>query len=225
MKNIIALFLLFSVSLSCFSNKEAWDDNKDDWSELMLAIYKGQTAEYKKLISEGSDVNFITPGTHSNWSLAAMDVAIRKSNAEAVRILLATHKIKEPGSYMMTACGESSAEIIELLISNGGNPNETLDNGYSVLMMAASFGSAEVLECLLKHKANVNQVRYVDGITPLMLAAFNGEPEKVKLLLAHGADKSRMDKNGKTALGYVDGIYEYLKISGSTKAKLRELLK
>ena len=125
----------------------------------------------------------------------------------------------------MTACGQKKTLIVDLLIQHGANVNDTLENGYSMLMYAASFGSYDVLACLLKHGANVKQTRKIDGMTPLMFAAFNGQPEKVKLLLDSGADKKVKDKNGKTALEYVDDIYEHLHVNQRTKTALRELLK
>ena len=48
---------------------------------------------------------------------------------------------------------------------------------------------------------------------------------KVKLLLSYNADKYITDKDGKTALDYVDMIYERLNINENTKNKLRQLLK
>jgi ankyrin repeat protein len=225
MKQTAIIILLILSTLTSFANKERWDDNKQDWSELMIAIYNGQTSKYLKLIEQGINVNFITPGTSSNWRLTALDVAIRKDNGNAVKALLETHKIEHPEKFLMTASGQNSSLTIDLLIKFGANPNDTLENGYSVLMMAASFGSFEVLECLLKHGANVKQTRRVDGITALMLAAFNGQPQKVRLLLDYKADKTIKDKNGETALNYVDNIYPYLKISDKTKTELKSILK
>jgi ankyrin repeat protein len=225
MKGTLLLILFTLTSLTTFAHKEKWDDNKKDWSTLMLAIYNGQTDKVNKLIEQSVDVNFITPGTNSNWRLTALEVAIRKDNDVAVETLLSTNKISKPETYLMTACGQKSAKTIQLLIKYGANPNETLENGYSVSMMAASFGSFEVLECLLKNGANIKQTRKIDGMTILMFAAFNGDTKKVKLLLDLGADKYVKDSNGKTALDYVDQIYEHLKISEATKAQLRQLLK
>ncbi|MCE9538844.1 MAG: ankyrin repeat domain-containing protein [Bacteroidetes bacterium] len=219
-----ALLLLFFVvsTLTTFAHKEKWDDNKTNWSELMLAIYSGQTNKFTKLISEGADVNFRTNGS---WKLTALDVAIRKDNEEAANALLSTNKVKQPEDMFMTACGQKSVKNVELLIKYGANVNDTLDNGYSMLMSAASFGSYEILDCLLKNGAKVYQTRKVDGMTPLMFAAFNGEPKKVALLLKYGANKNARDLNGKLALNYVDDIYEHLKISEKTKTEIRELLK
>jgi len=225
MKGAFLLILFTLTSLTTFAHKERWDDNKNDWSPLMIAIYNDQKDKVTDLISQNVDVNFITPGTNSNWRLTALDVAIRKDNEFAVEKLLLTNKISKPESFMMTASGQKSAKTIELLIKYGANPNDTLANGYSVLMMAASFGSFEVLECLLKNGAKVNQTRNFDGITPLMFAAFNGDVKKVKLLLDYGANKYSRDKSGDTALNYVDRIYERLNVSDTTKAELRQLLK
>jgi len=114
---------------------------------------------------------------------------------------------------------------VELLIKYWARVNDTLDNGYSMLMYASSFGSYEILDYLLKNGAKVNQTRKTDGMTPLMFAAFKGEPKKVALLLKYGANKRIRDLDGKLALNYVDNIYEHLKISKTTKDEIRNLLK
>lgn len=215
------LFLLFTV-LTMFAHKEKWDDNRTNWSELMNAIYDGQTSKFSKLIKEGADVNFRSP---NGWKLTALKIAVFKNNEEAVRLLLSTNKIKQPEDVFMTACAQKSAKNVELLIKYGANVNDTLDNGYSVTMCAASFGSYEVLGCLLKNGANVHQTRKVDGMTPLMFATLNGELEKVTLLLKYGADKNVRDLNGKLALNYLDNIHKYLGIKEDTKNKIRDLLK
>ncbi|MGC4041830.1 MAG: ankyrin repeat domain-containing protein [Flavobacterium sp.] len=156
MKNLIVALLLFTTSLT-FAHKEKWDDNKKNWSPLMLAIYKGETKEFKRLIKSNADVNYKVRPDDSNWNLTPLEVAIRMDNEVAVNCLLSTNKILKPESYLMTAAGQNSVRIIELLIQYGANPNETLENGYSVLMMATASGSKEVLECLLKNGGNPNQ--------------------------------------------------------------------
>lgn len=222
MRQALTILLLLFSSLTALAHEEKWDDNKRDWSDLMLAIYNGQTEKFTKLIDRGVDVNFIAPG---NFKLTALGVAIRTDNETAVNTLLQTSRISKPETYLMTACAQKSALIINQLIKYGANPNDTLENGYSVLMMAASFGSYEVIDALLKHGADTRQTRKVDGMTALMFAVFNGGLDKVKLLLQSGADKYSRDINGKTAIDYVDQIYEHLKVSERTKKELKDLLK
>ena len=222
MKYKLTIIALLFSTFTVFAHKDKWDDNKREWSELMIAIYNGQTNKFLQLIKQDVDVNYVT---NDSWKLTALEVAVRKENEIAVKTLLETKKIKNVQSYLMTACAQQNVSNVNQLIKYGAKPNDTLSNGYSVLMMASSFGSYEIVETLLEQGAKINQTRKVDGITALMLATFNGNVEKVKLLLSYGADKYVTDKNGKTALNYVDEIYERLNISESTKDELRQLLK
>ncbi len=221
MKSKLIVIVLILSTMTAFAHNEKWDDNRNDWSELMIAIYNGQTTQFTKLIKQGVDINFETKETH----LAALEVAIRKENEIAVNALLETKKVKNVKSYLMTACGQQNVSNVNQLIKYGANPNNTFSNGYSVLMMASSFGSYEIVETLLKQGAKINQTRKVDGMTALMFAAFNGDIKKVKLLLSYKADKYAKDANGKTALNYVDQIYERMNIDEKTKNELRQLLK
>jgi ankyrin repeat protein len=89
---------------------------------------------------------------------------------------------------LMLACQGNSANIVQLLLQYGADPNTRSENGYSILMAASSFGSVEVLECLLKNKANPNLTRNIDDMTALKLAkTANGDSEKEKLLIKYGA--------------------------------------
>jgi len=225
MKRTLLLVLLICLNTICFAHKERWDEIKKEWSPLMIAIYKNQLKETITLINSGVNVNFETPGIESVWSLTAIEIAIFKENDIAVSILLHTNKIKNPEKFIFKAAEQNNPKILNLLFLYGAKANDTLENGYSPLMAASSFGSIKVLECLLKYGANVNQTRQVDGITALMLAAFNGNLQKVKVLLSYKAKKNIKDKNGKTALNYVDEIYPSLNVNEKTKEELRTLLK
>lgn len=220
---LLLIFILFTYT--SFAHKEKWDDNKEDWSPLMLAIYNNQTSKIEKLLKQNVDLNYISIGKHSNWELTALEVAIRKENDKIVEKLLSTKRVSKAETFLMTACGQQNVKTVELLLKYGANPNESLENNYSVSMMATSSGSIEILECLLKNGASVNQSRKTDGMTALMFATFCGDINKVKLLISYNADKYLRDKNGKTALEYVDKIYDRYKISESTKKELKEQLK
>jgi len=223
MKNLVLILFLFT-SLSTSAHKEKWDDNKQNWSPLMLAIYKGETKEFKKLIEKNVDVNYKTNSKNSNWNLTPLDIAIRKNNEIAVSSLLLTNKILHPEKYLMTAAAQNSVEIINLLIKYGANPKETLENGYSVLMMATGFGSQEVFECLLKNGADPNQAKS-NGMTVLMLAAYDSKMEKIKLLLKYGAKKDIKDSRGLTALDYFNKYSAIRNVSEEDKKEIKELLK
>jgi ankyrin repeat protein len=223
---ILFSFLFFIlIGCSSHSGKEKWDDCQDGWSPLMLAIYNDEIDDFIELIKKNVDINFVSESENSNWHLTAIEIAIFKENDFAVKKLLSTNKVSHPEKFLMLACGGENAKIVRLLIEYGANPNETLDNGYSVIMMASSFGSTKVLECLLKNGANPNNRNLDKSMTALMYATSNSEPEKVKLLLNFGAKKETKDQNGKTALDYVDDLEKNPEVSRKNIDELRWLLK
>lgn len=218
MKAILFLFLLLTSS----PHKEKWDDNKEDWTPLMFAIYENNTKKITSLIDKKADVTY---RIKTSFRLDAMNIAVFKDNNFAVSKLISTKKFKNFQEYFESACGQKSLLNVEAFLKQGVHVNEYYPNGHSVLMSASSFGTSEIVECLLKHKAEVNHQRNVDGITALMLAAFNGDVKKVEILLKYGADKTIKDGNGEYAYHYVDQIYPRLNVSDETKKQLKELLK
>ncbi len=218
------LVALLLASISTYSHGEKWDENRDGWSPLMLAIYKGKTESFMKLITQKVDVNYLSKSKYSDARITALEVAIRMNNEVAVNSLLLTNRISNPEKYLMTAAGQNSMKVIELLIKYGGNPNETLENGYSILMMATGFSSKDVFECLLKKGANPNQAK-TNGMTVLMLAGYGAKIEKIKLLIKYNADKDVKDSKGWTALDYFNKYCDIRKVSEEDKTEIRELLK
>lgn len=209
-------------TLVSFIHKDRWDAHKDNWSELMLAVYKGNTKKVNELINSGVDLNYVAKKERFEFQLTALEVALRKENEIAVKLLLATNKIAHPKTLIYVACSYNSVSNVEMIIKHGGNPNDTLQKsnyGWSAFIMAINFGSNEVVEYLLKHGANVNQN---DGGTPLMYAVSRGYVEKVRLLLAYGADKKIKGYGGKTAIDELDRTYA--DVSEKSKTEIRKLL-
>jgi len=221
MKRLKVLFFLFLLSLSSFANESRWDEDKDQWSKLMLAIYYGHADTYNALINRGVDFNYQT----KDYELSALGVAIYKEDYKAVKALVQTRKIKNLSSSLMIAAQFSNVSIIDILIKFGADPNMNSENGHTALMSAVSDGSSDVLISLLKHGAKVNHQRKVDGMTPLMMAAYNEDIQKTEILLEFKADKGLKDLNGKLAIDYVSMISPQPGISKEAKEKLRLLLK
>lgn len=221
-KGIVLLLLLISPAI--LAHGERWDEIKDGWSPLMLAIYHNQTEKISKLVRQDVDLNYLSNSPRSHWHLTALEVAIRMDDFANSKLLLDTKKITNPEKLFLTACAQNNAAIIELLIQYGADPNEQLENGYSALIKATNFGSLQVLETLLKHEANPNHAKD-GGMTALMFAAYNCELEKAKLLLQYGAQKETTDAKGDTAWDYARKIYLSQDISPQTKAQLIELLR
>jgi ankyrin repeat protein len=94
--------------------------------------------------------------------------------------------------------------IANLLINAGANvlarTTNALDNQPIHAAVAGNKAGVRVActEALVKAGAAVNE-RQSGGFTPLMSAAQNGDTEVARLLLAHGADPSLRDDEGRSA--------------------------
>jgi len=72
----------------------------------------------------------------------------------------------------------------------------------SPLQTGCSIGNYEIVKLLVENGANVNyQDKYIKS-TPLIDAVNSDEKIIVNYLIEHGADKTKKDKSGKTALDY-----------------------
>lgn len=95
-------------------------------------------------------------------------------------------------------------DIANLLINAGANvlarTTNALDNQAIHAAVAGNKAGVRVAstEALVKAGAAVNE-RQSGGFTPLMSAAQNGDTEVARLLLAHGADPSLRDDEGRSA--------------------------
>ena len=67
----------------------------------------------------------------------------------------------------MLASSKGNKEIVEILLKNKADVNETTDDDCTALKIAAYNGHTEIIALLLKYNANVN-IRDKDGITPLI---------------------------------------------------------
>ena len=100
---------------------------------------------------------------------------------------------------LMWATYKGHAEIAEILLAAGANPNAAKDDGATALMPATFFGHTEIVNMLLSAGANPNAVSN-DGWTPLMGAVIEGHAETAKVLLEAGANLDAISNDGLTIL-------------------------
>ncbi|CAG8510565.1 3433_t:CDS:2 [Paraglomus occultum] len=92
------------------------------------------------------------------------------------------------------AAGEGDFDCVKEYISSGVSVNAQDAFGYSPLTAAVSYNHIQIVEYLLSQRADIN-IRDMDGDTPLYAAE---TVEMAQLLLAHGADPTVKNAEGKT---------------------------
>ena len=94
-------------------------------------------------------------------------------------------------------------EIVELLLKNGTNPNDTNKESETPLLIAAAKMNFKLCNLLISYGASVDQ-RSKNGSTPLMEAAHAGQSESaykiVQLLIEKGADVNAKNSEDDTVL-------------------------
>lgn len=124
-------------------------------------------------------------------------------------------------SVIMIAADKGRAELVELLLDHGADPNDRNDRRETALMHVAYQGTIverrlvdaylKVMKMLLDAGADIN-AKDKSGSTALMFSLFPEDTfgkypnvEIIKALLAAGADVNIADKSGMTALHLVCG--------------------
>jgi ankyrin repeat protein len=149
---------------------------------LMEAAYTGDLEEVRRLVVDGTSIDFVDVERRGPLMFAAFN-----GHAVVVEFLLdAGAEIDKKDSNGRTALMYASsgpfAETVDLLLVRGAEVNVqgTLE-GFTPLMTAAAEGLADVARILLDAGAD-RDITDVDGDTALSFAQQNGHTEVVELL-------------------------------------------
>jgi ankyrin repeat protein len=161
---------------------------------LCFATEVGDLKVIQFLLDHGADIEIQNKdGTTPLYN------AVTKKNLDVARLFLS--KGADPNKFayrnergevltpLMAAAGLNDAEMVDLLLQNGGRLEKRCNDGSTTLMLAAKISGPEVIKLLIARGANVNATG-PKGHTALIYAAYNGKQETVKLLLAAGANPS-----------------------------------
>jgi ankyrin repeat protein len=108
---------------------------------------------------------------------------------------------------------------MRLLLAHGADPNLATQAGTTPLMAAAGVNWVvaqtyteskeallEAIDICFEHGADVNATNSM-GLTPLLGAANRGSNEIIRKLAEHGADLNVVDKEGRSALRWAEGVF------------------
>ena len=174
--------------------------DKLDNDALMYAVWNGQLACARLLVSKGADPRELT---HENVNL--LMVAADRGSVE-----IATWLVEEVGlevgaldvnqaSALLHAVWSGQVAVAEYLATQGANTHETW-NGSDLLMYLAPAGHVPMAGWLIDSQQISVHTRDASGSNALFLAAGAGHMGLVEYLVERGASPHRRDGEGRTLL-------------------------
>lgn len=107
----------------------------------------------------------------------------------------------EGATALMNAASENDIDMINTLLTDGADIEETDADGTTALHWAVSYGQYDSAALLLENGANPNVIDNYQT-SPLMSAVLNEDIDMTMLLLEFGADPTVKDAEGYTAYDY-----------------------
>lgn len=131
-------------------------------TSLWLACLTGDVASIRAIVGNADILNHIAEiGTfRGKRRRTPLGAACDGGHVDAVRLIL---EMKADLSQEMTLSGGTAlyiasqmghCEVVEVLLANRANPNETCDAGGGPLFIASQEGHYDVVEVLLANRAN-----------------------------------------------------------------------
>lgn len=186
----IALFgLLVSVGLNVGCGQPLTVD------EFVDAAGAGDARTVRRGLADEIDVEAL-----SRDGFTALGVACFAGHTEIVRILLdhgaSPNPLSPKNNPVFLSASSGHADALELVLARGGDP----EPGPEVDPPLGFAANGEVAELLIQAGAEVNKGTGMNNDTPLHRAAAELRADVVEVLLKHGADASKGNQRGITAL-------------------------
>lgn len=135
---------------------------------------------------------------------------MKRALIAAVLLMVAVSQFGCASGGMSRAAVDGDLDSVKEYARQGQSVNAIDKWGWTPLMWAVYYGNFPVTKWLLDNGADPNiktqetYGNYLPGTTALILAAAYEREDAVKALLAKNADKSVVDRKGKTALDYAE---------------------
>jgi hypothetical protein len=108
-------------------------------------------------------------------------------------------EIKE---MLLIACRYNMPEVVQFLLANGADINESCSDAFTPIHVACLFGSNEVITEIIKHQKPEVCLIDDEGTSPLHLIVLSGTESALEVLLELGADLLAEDHEHRLPLYY-----------------------
>jgi ankyrin repeat protein len=174
-------------------------DRKAD-CPLSFAVYGRDEAIIQQLLDAGADLYFRNPSGETLLHIASQR-GVRSLVEHLLDNIAADIDVSSEngGTPLGYAAMGGHAEIVQLLLDRGANPDPAQPGEASPLLFTSWRNQPECAQILLEKGANVNHTAHRNN-TALFYGAEGCSVEMVKLLIEHGASVDHVNEAGETAL-------------------------
>ena len=204
------------------------DSDKGGTTVLMGAAIRGHFDIIKYLVDHGSDINAVTKNGENvvdialshgfpdiaMWLQARLSSPSQDGNVDSSDVCSSDtlgNSVGEVGGgneaqlLLLECCSKNQSseveEIVQQLILNGAELDESNKLGQTPLAVAAYNKNHRMVECLTKAGVDVNS-RDNEGLTPIMYACQNNDDRTVEILLKYKPDLLTRDGSGYSAVNH-----------------------
>ncbi|KAJ0425631.1 ankyrin repeat-containing domain protein [Aspergillus carlsbadensis] len=158
------------------------NQREDQYSPLAVAIEKRAPGIAEKLLEAGAEPEYIPSWLGQGKDVSQYDVLYWNHTA------------------LVHAVHHGLEDTASLLLDAGANPNPTVTDGFTPLVVAALYDHGRMAERLIEKGAIPDPVAHRTALTPLAWAARNGNERLARRLLERGVDANRCYESGCTPL-------------------------